>query len=262
MRLLWSGRPVSHRGRFFDFRDVELHAVRPAGRADAAGQAGGPPIIVSGRRIPAMRRAARLGDGWMPYLVSPGAYARSVQAVRDEARSAGRDLGGFEWMLYLYTSIREDGDRARADVATFLQGAYGHLEPEKLQRIAPAGTPEEVAQRGTGVRRCRRPPRRRLTRRAVGHPRGGPAGRRRGPAPDFAAGPGAVNGGAGDGDVFLPCAGLSVVEVAVGTSDLGLGLVAGVPGMILADLGASVTRVVGAAPDIDARRALGPRLAP
>ena len=55
-----------------------------------------------------------------------------------------------------------------------------------------------------------------------------------------------------EGDVVLPCAGLSVVEVAVGTSDLGLGLVAGVPGMILADLGASVTRVVGAAPDIDA----------
>jgi crotonobetainyl-CoA:carnitine CoA-transferase CaiB-like acyl-CoA transferase len=54
------------------------------------------------------------------------------------------------------------------------------------------------------------------------------------------------------GDLVLPCAGLSVVEVAVGTSDLGLGLVAGIPGMILGDLGASVTRVVGSAPDIDA----------
>ena len=147
MRLLWSGRPVSHHGRFFDFHDVELHPVRPPGRAEGAGQAGGPPIIVSGRRPPAMRRAARLGDGFMPYLMSPAAYARSAQAIRDEARSAGRDLGGFEWMLYLYTSIRQDGDRARADVATFLQGAYGDMEPEKLQRIAPAGTPEEVAER-------------------------------------------------------------------------------------------------------------------
>ncbi len=42
-----------------------------------------------------------------------------------------------------------------------------------------------------------------------------------------------------------PCAGLTVVEVAVGTSELGLGLAGGVPGMILADLGASVVRVVG-----------------
>jgi crotonobetainyl-CoA:carnitine CoA-transferase CaiB-like acyl-CoA transferase len=43
----------------------------------------------------------------------------------------------------------------------------------------------------------------------------------------------------------LPCEGLSVVEVAVGTSDLGLGLAGGLPGMVLADLGASVTRVTG-----------------
>jgi len=51
-----------------------------------------------------------------------------------------------------------------------------------------------------------------------------------------------------------PCAGLSVVEVAVGVTDLGLGLAGGVPGMILADLGAVVTRVVGAsAPPIDGR---------
>ncbi|HEV7762022.1 MAG TPA: CoA transferase, partial [Acidimicrobiales bacterium] len=43
----------------------------------------------------------------------------------------------------------------------------------------------------------------------------------------------------------LPCTGLSVVEVAVGTSDLGLGLAGGGPGMMLADLGADVVRIVG-----------------
>lgn len=147
MRLLWSGRRVSHHGRFFDFADVELHAVRPPGATPGAGRAGGPPIVVSGRRGPAMRRAARLGEGWMPYLVSAGAYARSVRAIRDEARAVGRDLAGFEWMVYLYTSVRPDGDRARRDVSGFLGKAYGNLEPDKLDRIAPAGTPEEVARR-------------------------------------------------------------------------------------------------------------------
>jgi crotonobetainyl-CoA:carnitine CoA-transferase CaiB-like acyl-CoA transferase len=43
----------------------------------------------------------------------------------------------------------------------------------------------------------------------------------------------------------LPCEGLSVVEVAIGCSDLGLGLAGAVPGMILGDFGATVTRVVG-----------------
>jgi len=50
----------------------------------------------------------------------------------------------------------------------------------------------------------------------------------------------------------LPLAGLSIVEVAVGCSILGLGLAGGVPGMVLADLGANVVRVIGSTePAID-----------
>ncbi|MGH3247698.1 MAG: CoA transferase [Trebonia sp.] len=50
-----------------------------------------------------------------------------------------------------------------------------------------------------------------------------------------------------------PCAGLTVAELAVGVSDLGLGLAGGLPGKMLADLGASVIRVVAAqSPPIDA----------
>ncbi|HKE76173.1 MAG TPA: CoA transferase [Acidimicrobiales bacterium] len=45
-----------------------------------------------------------------------------------------------------------------------------------------------------------------------------------------------------------PLAGLAVVEVAIGVSELGLGHAGGVPGRLLADLGASVTRVVGPEP--------------
>lgn len=64
-----------------------------------------------------------------------------------EARKAGRDLAGFEWLLYLYCSVRRDGDRARADVAGFLGRAYGAKPAAMLDRIAPAGTPAEVAAR-------------------------------------------------------------------------------------------------------------------
>lgn len=50
-----------------------------------------------------------------------------------------------------------------------------------------------------------------------------------------------------------PLDGIRVVEVAVGVSDLGLGHAGGVPGRLFADLGASVTRVVGTAPiELDA----------
>ena len=142
LRALWSGNPVTHHGRFFHLDDVTLVPVTASG---PGGRAGGPPLVVSGRKPPAMRRAARLGDGWMPYLVSAGAYSRSVQAIRVEAERAGRDLAGFEWLLFLYCSIRQDGDRAREEVARFLGRAYGDKPSAQLARIAPAGTPEEVA---------------------------------------------------------------------------------------------------------------------
>jgi probable F420-dependent oxidoreductase len=147
LRTLWRGGPVSHHGRFFRFDDAELRPVLPPGAAAPAMREGGPPLLVSGRKEPAMRRAARLGDGWMPYLVSPDAYARSVRTITEEARKAGRDLTGFEWMIYLYCSIRRDGDRARDDVAAFIGKGYGGTPAAMLERIAPAGTPEQVAAR-------------------------------------------------------------------------------------------------------------------
>jgi probable F420-dependent oxidoreductase len=147
LRALWSGEPTTVHGRFFDVDDVQLRPVDVPGTTSHAMQPGGPPIIVSGRKAPAMRRAARRGDGWMPYLMSPDAYARSVDTITDEAASIGRDLDGFDWALYLYCAIRPDGDRARSEVREFLGGAYGDKPSSMLDRIAPAGTPEEVAER-------------------------------------------------------------------------------------------------------------------
>ena len=146
LRSLWRGGPVTHHGKHYHLDEVDLQPVAPPGERPTP-RAGGPPLLVSGRKEPAMRRAARLGDGWMPYLMSPNAYARSVDTIRHEADAAGRDLAGFEWMMYVYCSVRRDGDRARDDVAAFLGGAYGNKPGAMLDRIAPAGTPEEVAVR-------------------------------------------------------------------------------------------------------------------
>src|SRR5215472_17055432 len=155
LRALWRGGPASHQGKFFSFSDVELRDVRFFSSAaedydgEGAGgmRPGGPPIVVAGRKEAAMRRAARLGDGWMPYLVSPQAYARSVAVISEAAAAAGRDLAGFEWMVYLYCSVRRVRDAARDDVAGFLGSAYGDKPRSMLDKIAPSGPPEEVAAR-------------------------------------------------------------------------------------------------------------------
>lgn len=57
-RKLWSGKPVAHKGRFYEFDEVVCHP-RPI-------QQPGPPIWIGGHSAPALRRVARIGDGWHP----------------------------------------------------------------------------------------------------------------------------------------------------------------------------------------------------
>lgn len=59
LRLLWSSKEaVSFTGKYYQFRDVMI--------SPPPHQSGGPPIWLAGDSMAAIRRAARLGDGWHP----------------------------------------------------------------------------------------------------------------------------------------------------------------------------------------------------
>jgi alkanesulfonate monooxygenase SsuD/methylene tetrahydromethanopterin reductase-like flavin-dependent oxidoreductase (luciferase family) len=137
IRRLWTGEPITWHGPLFPMQDARIHP--------APAQPGGPPIIVAGRQDVAMRRAARLGDGWMPYLFSARRYAESVATVRAEAAAAGRSLDGFGWLAYLPVSVDDDGALARRRAAEFLGGTYRQDFDAMLDRVAVAGTPSDVA---------------------------------------------------------------------------------------------------------------------
>jgi probable F420-dependent oxidoreductase len=137
LRRFWTAEPVSHDGRFYPVEDVRIHP--------APAQTGGPPIIVAGRKPPAMRRAALLGDGWMPYLYSARRYAASVETITACAGEAGRDLSGFEWCAFLFVNVDDsDGDGARAETAEFLGGTYSQSFSHMISSVAVAGTADEV----------------------------------------------------------------------------------------------------------------------
>jgi probable F420-dependent oxidoreductase len=137
LRELWTGEERTHDGRYYSMDAVRIHPP-PA-------QPGGPPIVVAGRREPAMRRAALLGDGWMPYLYSARRYANSVATIQSFAATAGRDLSTFEWLVFVFVNVDDDGARARDETATFLGGTYRQGFDEMLGRVALAGTPADVA---------------------------------------------------------------------------------------------------------------------
>jgi len=139
LRRLWSAEEITHEGRFYRLDAVRIHPspTRP----------GGPPIIVAGRQPAAMRRAATLGDGWMPYLYSPRRYAESVTTVCQAAADIGRDLVGFAWMVFVFVSVHDDAGVAQEQAARFLGGTYRQDFRAYVDRVAAAGTPDQVATR-------------------------------------------------------------------------------------------------------------------
>ncbi|WP_456548830.1 LLM class flavin-dependent oxidoreductase [Blastococcus sp. SYSU D00813] len=136
LRRLWTGEEVTHDGPFHAMADVRIHP--------APVQPGGPPVVVAGRRDPAMRRAALLGDGWMPYLFSARRYAASVSTIGRLAAAAGRDLASFGWYAFVFVNVDDDGARARQEAARTLGGTYRQDFSDVLGSVAAAGTPAEV----------------------------------------------------------------------------------------------------------------------
>ena len=139
LKHLWSAEQLSHEGAFYPMAEVRIHPP-PA-------QPGGPPVVVAGRKAPAMRRAALFGDGWMPYLYSPRRYAASVIRIHEFAEEAGRDLRPFDWYAFIFVNVDRDGRKARREAARMMGGTYDQDFGPMVDSVAAAGTPEEVIER-------------------------------------------------------------------------------------------------------------------
>ena len=79
-KTLWTQDPASFRGEFYRFEAVRC-LPRPVQRPH-------PPIWVGGHSKAALRRAARLGDGWHPVGANPAAPLRpaELRVLLDELR--------------------------------------------------------------------------------------------------------------------------------------------------------------------------------
>ena len=83
VRKLWSGEPVEHHGRWIRFPRVQMSP--PAGPPI--------PLLLGGTSRPALRRAARLGDGWYcppATLDDAREYRQAIDTARRAAGTADR----------------------------------------------------------------------------------------------------------------------------------------------------------------------------
>jgi len=101
MRNLWAEEDPVFKGSFFSYSGVKF-SPKPI-------QKPYPPILVGGQGNPAMRRAARLGDGWHPNGNSPDKMASRIKKLTLIAESEERPLSD------LKISVRSELDVLASD---------------------------------------------------------------------------------------------------------------------------------------------------
>jgi probable F420-dependent oxidoreductase len=140
LRSLFGPPPASFEGRHYRFAGIEIAPRSP--------QPGGPPILVGGSSAAALRRAGRLADGWLPYMISTRRYREGLTTVREHALAAGRDPDALLAGAVLFALVGDDGERTREEARLHLSRRYGmEFAPHHVERLCVAGTPTECQAR-------------------------------------------------------------------------------------------------------------------
>jgi probable F420-dependent oxidoreductase len=135
MKALWTESRVTFDGEFWQLKDVAMEP-KPA-------QKPRPPIWFGGSGPAALRRAARLGDGFFGAGSTPTAtFAAQVQIVREALARSGRPAGGFAIAKRVYVAVDSDAGRARDRMNQALERLYGRRSPD-IEAAAIAGPPAD-----------------------------------------------------------------------------------------------------------------------
>ena len=138
MRTLWSEDEPKFDGKYSRFAGMKF-SPKPLQKPI--------PVIIGGISRAAIRRAARLGDGWHPLGLSPEALGQSMATLRDEARACGRDATkipvSIAMTLGASTRGRATLGRALAEIVKHAR-AYAELGVETLAISAGTSDPKEA----------------------------------------------------------------------------------------------------------------------
>ena len=138
LRKLWSGEEVSHAGRFFAFGPVRMQPP--------PFQPGGPPIWCGGRSDAALRRAARQGDGWVSYVVTPEQFRAGMAKIAGFAAEAGRRFARFGSGHLLFARLGPTREEALEHAARHLSVRYAMDFRKAAARYCALGRPADVAE--------------------------------------------------------------------------------------------------------------------
>jgi probable F420-dependent oxidoreductase len=138
IKALWSEDKVTWRGQIFQLENASL-ATRPV-------QKPRPPLWMGVGHPNAVRRAARIADGWMG---SGGSsivdFKASVPILKQELEKCGRDPAAFPISKRVFLAVDERPAVARAELNRWFTEVYHN--PPGTDASGIHGTPEHVAER-------------------------------------------------------------------------------------------------------------------
>jgi probable F420-dependent oxidoreductase len=137
IRALWSQEKVTHHGRFYHADDAKL-GIRPVQKPL--------PIWMGVAHPDAIRRAARVADGWMGAGGSTtDDFRRAVPLLRESLEKAGRDPGRFPISKRIFVAVDEKPEVARAELHRWYTEVYHN--PAGTDSSGIYGTPKQVRER-------------------------------------------------------------------------------------------------------------------
>ena len=151
MRALWSQEDPRFDGRYSRFAGMKF-SPKPLQKPI--------PIVIGGVSRAAIRRAARIGDGWQPLGMSPDALAQGLAALREEARAAGRDVASIPVSIALSLAAARAGRFALGTDPNEIAGhakAFAALGVETLIVSGTTSDPGEARSAMEMVARARLP---------------------------------------------------------------------------------------------------------
>ena len=109
IRACWTEPSITYQGEFYHLNEEPMHP-KPVQKPH-------PPIWMGVGHPDAVRRAARLADGWMGSGGSTKAdWALSVPLLKEALAQNGRDLGNFPISKRVFMSVHERADTARTEL--------------------------------------------------------------------------------------------------------------------------------------------------
>ena len=135
VKALWTQPKVNYAGSIYKLDNYGM-VIKPVQKPH-------PPIWLGGNHPDAVRRAAKLGDGWIAAGGSKeGAFANSVQILRAELGKLGRDPATFPISKRVFLSVAERPEVAKAELDRWFSVVY--RRPGGADAGDIYGTPAQV----------------------------------------------------------------------------------------------------------------------